>query len=62
MLIRLFGSETVSISEARNACLPIVLTPSGIVTSVIALHPQNASSPIVVTLEGITGLCNAVQK
>ena len=39
--------------QFSNALLPIVVTPSGIITDVSSLQFLNASAPIFVTLFGI---------
>jgi hypothetical protein len=41
--------------------LPIVVTPSGIVTELRAVQPVKAPLPIVVTLSGIVTEMRAVQ-
>lgn len=53
IVVRLLDMETLEIPENENAAFSTVRTLSGMTKLFRAVHPQNAASPMDVTVLGI---------
>ena len=51
----------VNSAHSKNACFPMLVTPSGMLILVNSAHSKNALSPMLVTLFGIVMLVKPVQ-